>query len=324
MKKDYELLNFFRESMLPDLRGLEAKRKSIANGIWISAASLAALVAFAFLSGAARLGGYGVFIIIAGAIWLIWSGFSLYGRYSEFKSEFKQEIIFRLIRFIDPGLSYSKDSYLPYPLFLESNIFLTQVDRYGGDDYVTGKIGETKLEFSEVHAEHKTETTDSKGNRQTQWTTIFKGLFIVADFNKNFTGRTVVLPDIAEGMLGFLGSMIQKLNFARGQLIKLEDPEFEKLFAVYGDDQVTARYLLTPGLMQRMTEYKLRTGRNVHFSFADSKLFIAVSYTKNLFEPRLFGSLVDFNLIKEYYSDLELAAGVVEEFDLNTRIWTKE
>ncbi len=118
--------------------------------------------------------------------------------------------------------------------------------------------------------------------------------------------------------------MLQKMNFARGQLIKLEDPEFEKLFAVYGDDQVTARYLLTPGLMQKMTEYRLRTGKNVYFSFADSKLFIAVSYTKNLFEPKLFGALVDFNLIKEYYSDLELAAGVVEEFDLNTRIWSKE
>ncbi len=324
MKKDYELLNFFRESMLPDLRGLEAKRKSIAGGIWIEAALLAVLIAFAFLSGTARVGGYGVYILIAGAAWLIWSGISIYGKYSEFKSEFKQEIIFRLIRFIDPGLSYSKDSCLPYPLFLESNIFLTQVDRYGGDDYVTGKIGETKLEFSEVHAEHKTETTDSKGNRQTQWTTIFKGLFVVADFNKNFAGRTVVLPDIAEGILGFLGSMLQKMNFARGQLIKLEDPEFEKLFAVYGDDQVTARYLLTPGLMQKMTEYRLRTGKNVYFSFADSKLFIAVSYTKNLFEPKLFGALVDFNLIKEYYSDLELAAGVVEEFDLNTRIWSKE
>ena len=64
MKKDYELLNFFRESMLPDLRGLEAKRKYIANGIWIEAASLAALAAFAFLSGAARFGGYGIFIIV--------------------------------------------------------------------------------------------------------------------------------------------------------------------------------------------------------------------------------------------------------------------
>ena len=131
MKKDYELLNFFRESMLPDLRGLEAKRKSIAGGIWIEAALLAVLIAFAFLSGTARVGGYGVYILIAGAAWLIWSGISIYGKYSEFKSEFKQEIIFRLIRFIDPGLSYSKDSCLPYPLFLESNIFLTQVDRYG-------------------------------------------------------------------------------------------------------------------------------------------------------------------------------------------------
>jgi hypothetical protein len=45
------------------------------------------------------------------------------------------------------------------------------------------------------------------------------------------------------------------------------------------------------------------------------------SYAKNLFEPRLFKTLLDFGVIKKYYDDLCYAAGLVEELNLNTRIW---
>ena len=34
--------------------------------------------------------------------------------------------------------------------------------------------------------------------------------------------------------------------------IRLEDPEFQKQFEVYCDDQITARYVLTPAFMQRL------------------------------------------------------------------------
>ena len=42
-----------------------------------------------------------------------------------------------------------------------------------------------------------------------------------ADFNKDFQGATVVLPDVAQRRLGFLGQQLQAMNIARGQLIKL-------------------------------------------------------------------------------------------------------
>ncbi len=35
-----------------------------------------------------------------------------------------------------------------------------------------------------------------------------------------------------------------------GELIKLENPEFEKIFSVYGSSQQEARYVLTPTMME--------------------------------------------------------------------------
>jgi len=53
-------------------------------------------------------------------------------------------------------------------------------------------------------------------------------------------------------------------------------------------------------------------------------VFVAVSYTRNLFEPRLFKTLLDFSPIRQYYEDLALAIGIVDDLNLNMRIWSKE
>ncbi|MFT5169968.1 MAG: hypothetical protein ACI8Q2_000583, partial [Candidatus Omnitrophota bacterium] len=44
----------------------------------------------------------------------------------------------------------------------------------------------------------------------------------------------------------------------------------------------------------------------------------------NLFEPRIFKTLLDFKPIEEYFEDLSFAIGIVEDLNLNTRIWSKE
>ena len=101
----------------------------------------------------------------------------------------------------------------------------------------------------------------------------------------------------------------------------MDDPEFEKQFVVYGSDQVEARYILSTSLMRRILDYKNKTKKSIYISFIDDKLFFAISYFKNLFEPKLFMTLLNFNLIKEYYEDLELTISIVEELNLNIRIW---
>lgn len=204
-----------------------------------------------------------------------------------------------------------------------SRLFPRKVDRYCGDDMVSGKSGKTDILFSELHTEYKVRTTNSKGQIQTRWYTIFKGLFFIGDFNKDFKGTTVVLPDTAEKMFGSMGNLFQSWNLSRDELIKLEDPEFEKFFVVYGNDQIEARYILSTSLMKRIVDFKKKTNRNIHISFNSPKVFVAVSYRKSLFEPKIFTTLLDFTPIQEYFEDLQMAIGIVEDLNLNTRIWSK-
>lgn len=314
MKTLDELQHFYQTSLLPELNVLEVQRLKVRNKVLLALfiiIPLAVLIAFL-----AKNGDFSIFIVIIGGVAV--AGISYFVS-KDYKKNFKKGIIESIVHFIDESLHYIRTSSISRSSFMESKIFTRRPDEYKGDDYVRGKIGQTQLEFSEIHAKYVTH--DSKGRRHAH--TIFKGLFFIADFNKHFSGRTVVLPDTAEKLFGQIGTMLQSMNKMRGQLIKLEDPEFEKMFAVYGDDQIEARYILSTSLMSRIVEFKKKSKRTVYFSFIGSKVYVAVSYGRNLFEPRIFRTLLDFSPIQEYFEDFQLAVSIVEDLNLNTRIWTK-
>lgn len=317
MKSIQDLYRFYKEELMPDVEVLEEARKAVANKLYTVGMVIGALVLLV-LGIMVNAGGRSFLFPIVIGVLLFGGAYYWFSR--EYKCDFKIKIIKRIVEFIDPGLHYEPHSCISQHKFTSSGIFRHRIDRYKGDDFVMGTLDKTKLEFSELHAEYI--TRDSKG--RTQHHTIFKGLFFIADFNKHFKGATYVLPDVAERMLGGLGTMFQKANKGRGELIKLEDVEFEKLFAVYGDDQIEARYILTHSLMERIVNFKKKTGKRISISFIGSNVNVAIPYSKDLFEPRIFRTLIDFEPIQEYYEDMALAISIVEDLNLNTRIWTKE
>jgi len=243
--------------------------------------------------------------------------------WDDYVARFKSEIIAEVVRFISPTLQYEPGSLISQSIYMGSGIFQKQPDRYKGEDMVAGTVGATALRFSEIHSQYKTEGVDSKGRRKTQWHTIFKGLFFQGDFNKHFGAQTFVLTDVAEKLLGNLGQSLQG-SHGSAKLVKLEDPVFEKEFVTHGTDQIEARYILTPALMSRIVEFKKKAKRDIQLSFIGANVYVAIPYSENLFEPRLFRSGVNLEQIQGYYEALSLTISIVEDLNLDTRIWTKD
>jgi len=149
-------------------------------------------------------------------------------------------------------------------------------------------------------------------------------MLFIADFNKHFHGRTFVLPDLAQRLLGRIGQALQGIaSGGRGDLVKLEDPEFERAFVVYSDDQVEARYILSPSLMRRILDVREKAGGRVYLAFRGSQLYLAMSQGRNLFEPPRRGTWLSQAAAEQHLRDLQLLVGFVEDLNLNTRIWTK-
>lgn len=243
-------------------------------------------------------------------------------KHRSYTAEFKDQVVSKIFRDIAPTLAYSPRSQIPVGAYSASKLFKTSFDCYKGDDLLQGKIGKTDIMFSDLHTRYYTK--NSKGEKR--WHTIFKGIFFIADFHKETNEETFVLPDLAEKRLGSIGKMLQKNNPFKhaGNLIQLENKAFEKEFAVYGTNQIEARYCLTPTMMEAILKIQAQFKSQIRISFLNSRMHVAISSRKNNFEPRIFRSSVDVNMIEEMRTLFVLLTSMVEELDLNTRIWGKK
>ena len=308
------------EKLRPQLAEIETwrvkERAKGAKGTWIGAGIAALGAIFLLIFPPA-----GIFIIIGGVVTIIIIRASKHGK---FKKRFKREIFPIVINEVQPGVHYNPDSHISESIYHKSRIFLQNVDRFNGEDYFSGTVGETKIEFSEIHAEDKQVRVDSKGKTRTEYVTVFRGLFFVTEFHKHFKGETYVLPDTTESWLGRLGRKLQKWNWSRPDLVELENPKFEKLFSVYGTDQVESRYLLTPKMMELIMELRSKFGCTTHMSFLDDKFYIALSSNHDFFELKFSESLMNSKGLEQLIFELNACFNIVEDLQLNTRIWSKD
>ena len=316
--KDFR--EFYEKELRPDLEIIDRKRRKVDRRVITVLLIMATLIIGELILIPDKNEALRVMVPILTGI----AGFILISVFSKsYRKEYKKRIITRITAFVDEGLTYTPEGTIPKSEFVKSEIFPLSCDRFNGEDHFRGKLGKTDIEFSEVVAKHRN-TSRSGSNKKDNYSIIFRGLFIIADFNKHFRTHTVVLPDTAERLFGKFGQALQSISLNRGELIRLEDPVFEKEFCVYGDDQVEARYILTPSLMERILTFKRKWNTTVYLSFLDSKVYIAIRMFKNLFETRLFKSVVDYSFMEDNLRFLTLLTEIVEDLNLNTRIWTKE
>jgi len=104
----------------------------------------------------------------------------------------------------------------------------------------------------------------------------------------------------------------------------MDDTEFEKEFVIYSSDQIEARYILSHSLMKKLLHFQNKSDHPVYISFVGNHIHMAVYYNKDLFEPSVFRSLLEYKIAMEYVKTLHLAIGIVDELKLNQKLWSKK
>ncbi|MBF4492040.1 DUF3137 domain-containing protein [Flavobacterium sp. MR2016-29] len=240
----------------------------------------------------------------------------------QYKTTYKTNVVASALKGINETLTITPQSGLPEYEFISSELFTTDPDRYKTQDLVSGKADKTSFWFAEVHAEYKTETRTKNGTR-TEWHTIFKGIVFVADFNKNFEVSTVVRP---KGVGAAIGAWFSKnvFSFGNTEVIQLENTIFDDIFVTYSKNQIEARYILTPAMMERILDLNNKSEDTISLSFINSKMYVAFPLSTNYFEPPIHSSLLVPDLLTDDLSIVQFMHDIVHELDLNTRIWGKE
>lgn len=303
--------NSLAQRLAPTLQALEEKRKELlkkgrSDGmLYGSIFMVVGVIALILLELVNVLS----LILIAGIAILIF--FVCIGSKSSILSSFyKEEAVTKIIHAFCPGASYSPAGGISESVFRNSGLFASP-DRYHAEDLIEGCLDKTSFRCSEVHAQERRAQYTKKGVRY-YWVDIFKGFFFIADFHKDFQGETIIKRD----------SLI-KIDM-NGTRVKMENPEFEKEFDVHSTDQVEARYLITPSMMERLLKLDAIFKKGITVSFRNSTILVAIPESKNRFEASVWTSMTDAEVLKSDFTMLQSLLAIVDELNLNTRIWTKE
>jgi len=200
--------------------------------------------------------------------------FILQRPYHYYKKQIKQDIMPLFAGYFD-GFQYQYGQGLREDELQDSRIF-PSFDTFEADDCFKGIYQGVPIRVMEERLKvyHRTK----HGRREV---TVFKGVAVELDLQKMFTSHTIVLKDS--------GIFNRLKRFSGLERIRLEDPKFEKIFEVYGSDQIEARRQLTPVFMERILKLKnLYGGKSIQFSFYEGKLLIAIKTNQDMFEPFSF------------------------------------
>ena len=173
-------------------------------------------------------------------------------------------------------------------------------------------------------------STFSNGKRRMKIKNVFSGYIVEMDMNKTFSGHTILESHLIHTDESFFDRF--KENYYEMEEVELEDPDFKKHFTtIKTTDQVEARYLLNPTMMEKLKDMESAFSRmfkltDFRLSFLDKKVMIAMKvYSAN-------NMLKLCSLNKPLYKqDKEICAfkdtlletiEIVDELDLDEKIGT--
>lgn len=301
---------YYTAEIVPELEKLEGKRRTAVLQFKI-ACGVALLGIPLFIVGAQVGSVMGVHedVLAFGGIAMLFGGvLAAVLIHNHTQGKIKQVLVGKTCAFM--GLDFAtKDFAFPFERFRDAEL-LPRHDKRKLEDRIAGTHDGVQFELCEAHLERRKR---SGGDDSDKDTTVFRGMLLVYSFSKPFNGQTVVVPDAT-----WLGNLLGGTGRS-GERVTLEDPRFEKQFEVYSNDQVEARYLLTPHFMERLTELAGHFGnpRGLSVAFTGSDLLIVVRSGQDRFEGgSLFKPAVERERADELLEELKLIYRIVDVLNL--------
>lgn len=188
-----------------------------------------------------------------------------------------QELLPKLFK--DP--QHDPEKSIPYKYFSESMFFTHLPENFGGRHLLKGQDGDLPFLLSEISASYDSGDPPTKG----QTIILLDGLLFVTLFRRDFAAPVVVLSDDTRQQLGRLGRKIQQANLYRPHYTQLFEDEFADHFAIYTNDVVEIRQILTPQTRQQLLQLKKDSGLAIHFSLIGNRITIALNGPLINFDP---------------------------------------
>ena len=214
------------------------------------------------------LGDFAAMLIVPGILGYVWASLALSNQYERL---YKEKVLSRLAAAFG-DISYRR-AVPPDMQRLKAEHIFRHFDAVDADDELFGTHRGLPLNIIEL------KLTERQGkNRRTT----FDGLLVEIELLRDTNAVTAIVSDG-----GAFGNFRDRMLGGR-ERVRLEDPVFEKVYEVYGTDQVAARALLHPAFMEKLLALGERpdfgrpqalcVGRRLTFAMPKR-------IARNLFEP---------------------------------------
>lgn len=315
---------YYRTELQDWMHEQEERRKKVVPRMWIGVA--VAVPAMTLLTGLVDFyllpdGDFGDFMVMVFflAAQAMGNGAAVYP-YTELQDEMKEKLLEKLTAYFGDLKHHKSIDHFRADRFVEVGL----IGDYNRTDFEDGFVGKhDHVDFILTEADLKKVTGHGK-HRRTEY--IFNGLMIVMNFPMPFKGRTLVLRD-----KGKLGNWVKNktVDMDRANLVA---SKFEKLFEVYTTDQVEARVILTPDLMDNLVTLgrmvsdekdDAAPAGHMELAFDNSFLMITIATSTNLFEVgHLDADMTDTARIASFAREVSMIYDIIDILELNRKAQT--
>ena len=102
----------------------------------------------------------------------------------------------------------------------------------------------------------------------------------------------------------------------------LEDIDYNENFSVKSDNQIEARYILTPDMMEKL-KYLQKKIYNIKFLIVDHYCFIGAE-NMNMFELKTFTNNDEVGVFENLYDEIDIILKIVEEMKNNDKVFVTQ
>lgn len=228
-------------------------------------------------------------------------------RINAYKRKFKPLVVNKILEYINPDLRYDQSRTISPERVSASCLFAAANPRFRGEDFISGKVGDIPFEMCEIDLQESSPVRGAPSR-------VFRGIFFYAKFEEAFQGRIIIIP---RADVQFVTRSIKAITFTGGQRVDIQEHRrFHEHFVVYADSIVDVTNFLSDELIDNIIDYKEKHDKKMFLSIVQGYLYIAVTQQNDMLEPNILSSNLKFNLIREFYDDLNVMSDIVKDFDV--------
>ena len=239
-----------------------------------------------------------LFTFLAFIIVLLYIAFSKNRR--NYNKLFKEKVIKTFVKEYSSSLEYLSNKGISELSYINGEF--EKPDRFFSEDLIIGTLEDgNKIAMAEVESE--IESRDEEGN--VEYTTIFYGLFAEIKLDKTILANIKIRKNTFE--------LIKPKD-----KVEMDSSEFEKIFNVYGTNQIITMQLLTSDVMQMLIDFKEQNKFTLEITIKENNMYIRFD-TGEVFEANMLKKALDYDTLLKYYNIINFTLELTEKILKNIK-----